>query len=44
LIFTAYDNPHRANAFLNWIKDANFENIEVLKVGHLVGSGKKTVK
>ena len=37
----AYDNPQSADTVLNWFKGAGFENIEVLKAGHLVGRGKK---
>ena len=37
----AHDNPQSANTVLNWFKDSNFENIEILKAGHLVGRGKK---
>ena len=37
----AYDNPQSADTVLDWFKGAGFENIEVLKAGHLVGRGKK---
>ena len=40
----AYDNPQTKNTVFKWFKEENFENIEVIKAGHLVGRGKKVVK
>ena len=34
-----YDNPQTPTTVRRWMQDARFENIEVLKAGHLVGRG-----
>jgi SAM-dependent methyltransferase len=36
-----YDNPQTKKAILKWLQEFRFENIEVLKEGHIVGRGKK---
>jgi 2-polyprenyl-3-methyl-5-hydroxy-6-metoxy-1,4-benzoquinol methylase len=39
----AFDNPQSAKTVLKWFQDSNFTNIEVLKAGHLVGRGMKSI-
>ena len=34
-----YDNPQNADTVNEWLTEAKFKNIEVLKAGHLVGRG-----
>lgn len=36
-----YDNPQNSTTIRGWFKDASFQNIEVLKVIHLVGRAQK---
>ena len=38
----AYDNPQTAKTARQWMEQAGFQEIEVMKVGHLVGRGKKS--
>jgi SAM-dependent methyltransferase len=40
MLAPAYDNPQTFNVIKGWMIDANFENVEVLHVGHLVTRGK----
>lgn len=36
-----FDNPQTANTVQEWLQQAGFEKMEVLKAGHLVGRGRK---
>ena len=38
-----YDRPQTAAALRSWFEAANFDDVEVLKVDHLVGRGRKPV-
>ena len=38
---TAYDNPQNSRTIYRWMEEAELKNIEVLKVSHLVGRGKR---
>ena len=35
-----YDNPQTTTIVRNWLENAGMEDIEILRVGHLVGRGK----
>ena len=38
---TAHDNPQNSQTIYQWMDEAGFKNIEVLKVSHLVGRGNR---